>query len=71
MVLPIGQTVNQQYYKHVLEKLDEHVQKKTLIVDSHQDNSPAFTNITALEHPPHNPNLVSFLATFFSYLTLH
>lgn len=71
--VPSGQTVNQQYYKQVLEKLRERVRKKRPELWKngwilHQDNAPAHNalsvkqflaskNITVLEHPPYSPDL--------------
>lgn len=71
--VPEGQTVNQNYYKFVLETLRERIRKKRpefwkngFIL--HQDNAPAHSalsvkqflaqkNITLLEHPPYSPDL--------------
>ena len=73
--VPIGQTVNQQYYIEVLTKLHERVRRKQLELWRsgrilHQDNAPPYItlsvkqylankNITVLEHPPYSPDLAS------------
>ena len=70
--LPPGQTVNHAFYKDVLERLREWVQRvRTDIADDwvlHHDNAPAHTalsvreflakkNIPVLPHPPYSPDL--------------
>jgi len=67
-----GQTVNQAFYKDVLERLQKQVQRvRTDIADDwvlHHDNAPAHTalsireflvkkNIPVLPHPPYSPDL--------------
>lgn len=71
--IPTDQTVNQKYYKEVLEKLSDRVRKKRLQLWRngwilHQDNALAnkalsvkqflaSKNITILEHLPYSPDL--------------
>ena len=67
-----GQTVNHTFYKDVLERLRERVQRvRTDTADDwvlHRDNAPAHTalsirellakkNIPVLPHPPYSPDL--------------
>ena len=71
--VPDGATVNQHYYKQVLETLRERVRRKRPQLWEngfilHQDNAPAHSalsvkqflaekRITVLEHPPYSPDL--------------
>jgi histone-lysine N-methyltransferase SETMAR len=71
--VPDGATVNQHYYKQVLETLRERVRRKRPQLWEngfilHQDNAPSHSalsvkqflaekSITVLEHPPYSPDL--------------
>jgi len=79
----VGQTINQAFYKDVLERLRKRVQRVRMdITDDwvlHHDNAPAHTalsireflakkNIPVLPHPPYGPDLAPCDFCLFSNL---